>query len=355
MRKRLIMLPFLASLAGCGDPLTGVERISEIEDIPTDGAATALPTEAELDRDTPIFASLFRRSPPAEETIDVPVTDTGEDGPGDVPEVTEDIAAAVGEVPEPDGIAAAVADTGPPEPKRPSGVFGWLRSKVGPPAGAPTGAVVAPVALVRETDIADLAEDRGASQTTATPPAAPQQMGLGALLAPRTAAPLEIDLQDVPLGTVVPFGQIARVCDARGQKMGKLVQQAARKGANYKLYDTEPDSAAPRTFYVTGFIDNCPRQFTAALAMFGTPEMHEQLRYGLPASEYPYSTTDKAYEKVKSQVCKVGRSKPCGTRVSRLTQTTAFVSAYEKFAENARWADMLLHEGAVLAAALKTP
>lgn len=161
--------------------------------------------------------------------------------------------------------------------------------------------------------------------------------------------------RDVALGTVLPFGQIARVCDAKGKTLGKRVEQAARRGARYRLYDSVPNSAAPRTFYVKGFKDNCPRQFTAALAMFGTPELHEQLRYGLPAKEYPYSMTDKAYEVIKSQVCGVARTKPCGPRISRLEQTTVFVSAYENFTENPRWADMLLHEGSVLAVSVKTP
>ncbi|MEO0745098.1 MAG: hypothetical protein AAFY49_07085, partial [Pseudomonadota bacterium] len=62
-----------------------------------------------------------------------------------------------------------------------------------------------------------------------------------------------------------------------------------------------------------------------------------------------------AYEKLKARVCNVGRTKPCGPRISRLENTTTFVSIYENFGENARWNDILLHDGEVLAAALKTP
>jgi hypothetical protein len=32
---------------------------------------------------------------------------------------------------------------------------------------------------------------------------------------------------------------------------------------------------------VTGFTDNCLRRFKAALAMFGTPDLLEQLRFGV--------------------------------------------------------------------------
>ena len=38
-----------------------------------------------------------------------------------------------------------------------------------------------------------------------------------------------------------------------------------------------------------------------------------------------------------------------------LENTTTFVSVYENFGENARWNDILLHDGKVVAAALKTP
>ena len=59
--------------------------------------------------------------------------------------------------------------------------------------------------------------------------------------------------------------------------------------------------------------------------MFGAPSMHEQLRYGQPSEEYPYSDTDKAYEKIKSQICRVGKRKPCGSAISRLERDTVFI------------------------------
>ena len=164
------------------------------------------------------------------------------------------------------------------------------------------------------------------------------------------------DAKDVTFGTILPYGEVARVCDAKGQSsLGRRLDKAPSSGRGYSLFDSAPDSTGPRTFYVTGFKDRCPRQFTAALALFGSPEVHEQLRYGRPSKLYPYSTTDKAYEKVKSSVCKVGKSKPCGANLKTLERNTVFVSTYEKFSDNARWADILLHDGVVAAAAIKTP
>jgi hypothetical protein len=163
------------------------------------------------------------------------------------------------------------------------------------------------------------------------------------------------DARDVEYGTVLPYGEVARVCSARGRPMGRKIDKAPARGRGYALFDSDPNSAAPRTFYVTGFNDGCPRQFTAALALMGAPTLHEQLRYGLPSAEYPYSTTDKAYEKVKSSVCRVGKRKPCGAKIGELEKNTVFISTYERFGNNARWADILIHDGAVLAAAIKAP
>ena len=164
------------------------------------------------------------------------------------------------------------------------------------------------------------------------------------------------DARDVEFGTVLPYGEVARVCGVKHEnKLGRRLDQAPAPGVGYSLFDSDPQSTEPRTFYVTGFRDNCPRQFTASLALFGSPKVHEQLRYGRPSKLYPYSTTDKAYEKVKSAVCKVGKNKPCGSKIISLERTTVFVSTYENFTDNARWADILIHDGTVLAAAIKTP
>lgn len=159
----------------------------------------------------------------------------------------------------------------------------------------------------------------------------------------------------MPFGIILPFGEVGRVCEARSKPLGSKIETSGGRGQTYKLYDSAPGATTPRTFYITGFSDNCPRQFTAALALFGAPAMHEQLRYGRPATTYPYSSTDKAYEKIKSRVCGVGPRTPCGAKIERLERDTVFVSTYERFTDNGRWADLLVHDGQVVATAMKWP
>ena len=157
------------------------------------------------------------------------------------------------------------------------------------------------------------------------------------------------DGRDVAFGTRLPYGEVARVCDAPRRSLGTEIERAA----GWRLYDSDPGNTLPHTFYVTGFDDGCPRQFTAALALFGAPSMHEQLRYGLPAEVQPYSETDSAYERLKSRVCRVARSQPCGRRISRMERDTVFVSIYERFGENPVWKNLLLHDGEALALDIK--
>ncbi|MDO6729633.1 hypothetical protein Q4577_06365 [Marinovum sp. 2_MG-2023] len=158
----------------------------------------------------------------------------------------------------------------------------------------------------------------------------------------------------VPPGTILSFGLVKPVCDLPKSKRGKEIEAFPARSKAYRLYDSEPGRTTAHPFYVTGFDDGCARTFTAALAVFGAPEMHELLRYGLPADIQPYSATDSAYEKIKSRICRVGRGKPCGSKVSRIEKNTVFVSAYEKYGDNARWFNMLLHDGEVAETDLKS-
>ena len=64
--------------------------------------------------------------------------------------------------------------------------------------------------------------------------------------------------------------------------------------------------------------------------------------------------TDKAYEKVKRQICGAGRRKPCGEQIKKMERSTFFVSAYSRFGNANSWSELLVHDGEVLAAALKT-
>lgn len=158
----------------------------------------------------------------------------------------------------------------------------------------------------------------------------------------------------VPPGTLLSFGLVKPVCDLPRGKRGTEIAAFPERRAAWRLYDSAPGKTTPHPFYITGFDDGCARTFTAAVAVFGAPEMHELLRYGLPDEAHPYSATDSAYETIKARVCRVARGTPCGDRVSRLERNTVFVSAYEHYGDNAQWLEMLLHDGAVIETEVKS-
>lgn len=162
-------------------------------------------------------------------------------------------------------------------------------------------------------------------------------------------APKPEATSEVAPGTLLPYGQVARVCGLPKSALGKQIAQHPEKRPRHRIFDSDPGNTAPHSFFLTGFDDGCARQFTASLAMFGSVAMHEQLRYGLPSEVQPYSTTDKAYEKLKGRVCGVPRKKPCGPKVGRLDSDTVFVSIYERFGSNPSWTNLLLHDGDILA------
>lgn len=169
--------------------------------------------------------------------------------------------------------------------------------------------------------------------------------------APRPGAP---DARKIPLGVTLPYGQLARVCGVPKRKLGKKVDSYPERGSKYTLYDSAPGASGAHSFFLTGFDDGCARQFTAALVIFGSPESYEQIHYGPSGETQPVSETDKAYEKVKSKVCRVRKGKPCGTRMKQLARTTVFVSVYERFGSNPRWKNILLHDGEVVAMDIKS-
>ena len=245
------------------------------------------------------------------------------------------------DVPVSDDQAVALALPGPEETADQPGVLErWFgRSTTEPDAAA----------LPAETD-----EPSDSIATTVSPSGAgenPSSKKRHFLSGSAFAA--DTNLADVTKGSTLPFGEVGRVCDARGGRLGKEIARFPERGKGYRLHDSAPGSTSPHTFYVTGFRDGCPRQFTAALALFGAPSLYEQLRYGEAAENHSRSATDKAYEKVKSRVCGVSRRKPCGRKIKSLERDTVFISVYERFEDNARWADILVHDGAVLAANIK--
>jgi len=200
-----------------------------------------------------------------------------------------------------------------------------------------------PLAGVDRLSDVDLVDD---TSVAAIPEPQEQEAAgfLGRILGTATAT----SLTDVTYGTQLPFGQVGRVCDAKGRNLGKAVGDIDAPG--YKIFDSAPDVVSKRTFYLTGFSDGCPRQFTAATALPAAPSRYEEFRYGPAGANLPYGATDKAYDKLKRSECGVGKRKPCG---SKLDRSTFFVSAYEFYGNNARWASILIHNGAVLETAIK--
>jgi hypothetical protein len=168
-------------------------------------------------------------------------------------------------------------------------------------------------------------------------------------MAPPAPSP---QVAEVGFGTALQFGEVARVCEVREQDLGKMVEEPVARG--YRLFDSQPGSAGPRSFYITGFADDCARQLTAANVLFGTPSVYEQLHYGPAGENLPTAETDAAYEAIKANVCGAGKGKPCGKRIGTLDDTAFFVSAYERLGQTARWSEVLVHDGAVAAVAMKS-
>ena len=129
----------------------------------------------------------------------------------------------------------------------------------------------------------------------------------------------------------------APVCGLSGAALGTPIDSAA----GYVVHDTAPGSTAPRVHNVTGFSDGCARPVVAALALFGDPAVFE-------VTPRPQSLTGRAYEEIKSRICGVPRGQPCGARLGRLRDTTAFLTLYPVFGAE-QHTDLLLHGGEVVA------
>ncbi|MGR3467965.1 MAG: hypothetical protein ACU0CI_08800 [Shimia sp.] len=154
-------------------------------------------------------------------------------------------------------------------------------------------------------------------------------------------------------GTILPYGDIATVCGLATADLGQRIDGYPENRPRYTLYDSAPGTLNQRTHYLTGFKDGCARQFTAALALFGTPDAHEAIRYSSGQRHIPFTPTDRAYEAIRTQTC---RGAPVGTpcrQVDRLNRQVAFVSVYERFGTTPEWADILIHDGAIIAKDLK--
>ncbi|PIE09691.1 MAG: hypothetical protein CSA72_11455 [Rhodobacterales bacterium] len=276
-------------LAGCGDPLRDVDRLSDIETVSPPENARAITANVSTTQRPGFFGMLFGNS------------DQGQGGPR-VPPQEDAVARALEDAtreqpPEPTNAAA-------PPPSRAGGLFGGL-------FGGGAAARTEPI--------------------TVRTPTRPGRVGNGP------------DSQQIASGEKLPFGEIARVCDLRRSDRGTKIGEAG----GITLWDPFPNSTAPRPHYLTGFPDGCARSFTAALAMFGAADMHETTRY---SASGPYDAVDQAYEDVKSRVCRARRGQPCGDKMPRLERQLAFVSAYDSFGNSTNSAAFLIHAGKVLAA-----
>jgi hypothetical protein len=150
-------------------------------------------------------------------------------------------------------------------------------------------------------------------------------------------------------GQNLPYGEVAIVCGIDPAAGAVPIAE----GAGFAIFDTDPTVVTPRTHYIGGFPDGCPRQFTASLALFGDVGTHEVVRYQPSNSNIPYSETDIAYEEIKARVCGVASGQPCGAALDRLGRNTVFVTVYESFGTNPTWAEILIHDGEVVAMDIK--
>ncbi len=337
----------------CSSPLDRVERLSDVQVVENDGENT-LPTPAMAAEPEPyvaakggLFSRVIGRNRADRQQAKQVDAALGTVVVVDAPAATDaDTQAAAPMVAAMQGEAAQPPAGEKPAQKEKRGLLGFLKKDSDKKPDQQKEEAIETASLSPVLP----------EETQAAPLKKPKKQRGGGFFGARTKKidPNAPDALQVPAGTVLPYGKLARMCDGNPKSMGKEVAHYPERSPKYRLYDTAPGSATAHTFLLTGFPDGCARQFTAALALFGGPGMHETLRYGLPAKTQPYSETDRAYERVKSAVCKVGKNKPCGAKLSRLEKDTVFLSVYERFGDNARWANILLHDGAVMAQDLKS-
>lgn len=154
---------------------------------------------------------------------------------------------------------------------------------------------------------------------------------------------------DVTAGTVMPFGQVGRVCDLPRNQKGTRVDRVA----GFEVWDTNPSSAGPRPHYITGFSDGCARVVTGALIVPGDLATYESVRFMAQGMPFPMGQTDQAYDQIKSRQCGVRASQPCGAQLGRIERNTGFLSIYNQFESSGTWFELLLHNGDIAGQAVK--
>ena len=154
---------------------------------------------------------------------------------------------------------------------------------------------------------------------------------------------------DVPAGTVMPFGQVGRVCDLPRSQRGTRIERIA----GFEVWDTVPGSTEPRSHYITGFSDGCARVVTGALIVPGDLTLYESVRFMTEGMPFQTGQTDQAYDEIKARLCGVRASQPCGPRLSRIERNTGFLSVYDRFRSSGTWLELLLHDGIIAGQAVK--
>lgn len=333
--RLLPVVGLVLGLAACSDPLAGVDRLGDVDVVATDPAAAALPDAEEVAREGFLGTSAAEGEVPAAVTEPVAVA----------PEQGGFFRGLIKRAANADPVAAIAADVAA---KQSEGVV------IETTAVTTTGSASDATPVDAPVELAALAPQN----TSPREELKPQRRGFGLFgggggaVAKKDKPRTGPDTRDVPFGTTLAFGEIARVCDAKGNSLGKKVASLGRR--SFALHDTNPGIKNKRTYYITGFDDGCPRQFTAANALFGAPSFYETIRYSPAGKHLPYAATDTAYDKVKSSVCRVGKKKPCGKQIGKLDAELAFVSAYEFGEHNGKWKEFLIYDGTVLAAAVKS-
>jgi len=292
------------------------------------------------------LAALFgRRNKPATDTVPVAVDE--EAVVKDVPDVENaaEVAGAVDTAKVEGGVDPApepVAQT----PRRGLRALFGKRNRATNPEPEPEQAV-ATIVSNKEGAAAEADESVVIAPIDTQEAVAPRRERKG-LFGPRRAKTGQFS--QVEPDMVLPFGQIGLACGVRGKALGKEVDRFPEHGKGYRLFDTKPSTTGPRTHYITGFKDGCARQFTASLALLGSPVLHEQL-LSVGSSQGQHSTNaDHAFQKIRAKVCRVGKGKACPEkRIDEMEKSMAFVTIYERFGGNAKWNEILLHNGVVAA------
>ncbi|MEM6275877.1 MAG: hypothetical protein AAF714_02935 [Pseudomonadota bacterium] len=151
------------------------------------------------------------------------------------------------------------------------------------------------------------------------------------------------------------YGMVVASCGTPRRDLGQEVARFPERGSGYRLYDSNPGTIALRPHYITGFDDGCPRKFLAALAVFGGIEAYETTRYKDGRNSTTVTETDTRYKAIRARACGAPVGTDCPSRqFARLARSAVFVSVYERFGTSPTWADMLIHDGRVVAKDFKS-